>query len=187
MDEIGKMLQEGWGNFVWPKIQEWANTFWQWVTGANGAQAQVPGTMNKLLSSIQAWSNDPKTQEQLAQFGDSSGRGLVKGVEFLVGQAETWAPILTKMGQAMAEALPKVAYEVGGSFGAYFLKGLAEQLGLGSQFKGGLQGLMNLKHAVTGSGGSTTNSNTTNQTIYGGVQVVAGAYDLYSLLSLLVP
>ncbi len=182
--EIGRMINEGWTLYVQPQLQEWATKFWEWITGREGAQAQVPSTMGKLMASVQKWADDPKTQEQMAAFGEKAGRGLVQGVQFLVGQVETWTPIFADMGKAIAEALPKVAIETGGAFGAYFLKGVAESLGLGSEFKGGLQGLMNLKHFLTGQS-STTNSST-NQTIYGGVNVF-GAQNLQDLLASLVP
>jgi len=189
INEIGKLISEGWTNVIWPNLKKWANEFWQWVTGANGAQAQVPGTMDKLLASIQTWSNDPTTQAQLAQFGDSAGRGLVKGVEGLVGQVETWTPILTKMGSALAEALPGVALNVGGAFGAYFLKGVAEQLGMEKQFQSGLQGLMNIKSATQQAGGAINQvrgAANTAVTIYGGVQNFAQG-GLAGLLAGLVP
>jgi TP901 family phage tail tape measure protein len=186
MAEIGTLINEGWTLHVQPQLQKWATAFWDWITGKEGAQAQVPSTMSKLLDTIQKWADDPATQVQMASFGETASKGLVKGVQLIVSRSETWIPIFADMGKAIASALPQVALETGGAFGAYFIKGLYESLGLGAQFKGGLGMLMDLKHFLTG-GTSTTSTTTTNTTVYGGVQNYGLPTDPGNFLGSLVP
>ncbi len=185
--EIGKMINEGWTLHVQPQLQEWATKFWEWITGEGGAQAQVPSTMGKLLASVQAWADDPKTQEQMAAFGEKAGRGLIKGVEFLLGQGETWAPIFLKVGSAMGEAAGKVGIEVGGRMAQGLILGLVSQLTGQDVAKSGFSlGIGGLRLGVRGTQPGGTTQNNTNQTIYGGVNVF-GAQNLQDLLASLVP
>jgi TP901 family phage tail tape measure protein len=185
MAEIGKLINEGWTLHVQPKLQEWATKFFEWITGKDGAQAQVPSTMNKLLTSVQMWADDPKTQAQMAAFGEKAGRGLVQGVGFLLGQAETWAPIFVKVGGAMGEAAGKAGLEVGGRMAQGIVLGLISQLTGKDVSRGGVSvGIGGLRLGVGGTQGNTQNN--TNQTIYGGVNVF-GANNLQDLLASLVP
>lgn len=184
--EIGKMINEGWTLYVQPQLQAWVSKFWEWITGKEGAQAQVPSTMNKLLVAVSAWADDPNTQAQMAAFGEKAGRGLITGVEFLLGQAETWAPIFLKVGDAMGEATGKVGIEVGGRMAQGLVLGLTSQLTGQDLSKSGFSlGIGNLSLGVGGMGRGNTTQSSTNQTIYGGVNVF-GVNDLRDLLTRLL-
>ncbi len=188
MAEIGKLINEGWTNSVQPQLQKWATAFWDWMTGKEGAQAQVPSTMSKLMATIQKWADAPETQAQMAAFGETASRGLVQGVEFLLGQSKTWAPIFLTVGRAMGEAAGEVGLEVGGQMAAGIVRGLVSQLTGKDVSKGGASiGIGGFRIGVAGSQpGGTNQANQTNQTIYGGVNVF-GANNLQDLLASLIP
>jgi hypothetical protein len=187
MAEIGKLINEGWTLHVQPKLQEWATKFFEWITGKDGAQAQVPSTMSKLLVSIRKWADDSDTQDQMGAFGETVSRALMKGVGVVLKDgAGTWMPIWSDMALVAGENLIPAAFELGGAFSAHFLMGLYESLGLGAQFKGGLGALMNIKHFLTGTS-STTNNSTSNQTVYGGINNYGAPTDPGNWLGSLVP
>jgi len=148
--QIQSEVQTGWDTIIWPKLKEWGGKFWEWVTGKEGAQTQVPSTMNRLIETLKKWAEDPTTQAQLAAFGERAGRGLVTGAQVVLTNAATWAPIWSELAISLGESLAPAALEAGGAFGAYFIKSVYESVGLGSQFKGGLQALMNFKHLIEG-------------------------------------
>ena len=55
LDEIGKLLGEGWETFVKPTLVEWKDKFWSWITGGDGisgVQADITPTLDKLIQGI---------------------------------------------------------------------------------------------------------------------------------------
>ncbi len=101
-EQLGKIITDiqKWAESHAPEFEKifetWKTNFWNWLTDPqSGVIASVAGAMGKLTKNIRDWSEDPKTQKQFQDIGESIARAIIDGIGNLFSQKDEGESLLT--------------------------------------------------------------------------------------------